>query len=126
MTWNRRRLFRLFAVAGAFHALAAFSPRGLDRWRQHSLFILFPDDDPSDRALVALVSRQLAAKLLASRAQPLAVPDLSRIGEFLLSRQYDLRCCVRRMSLSWLPVSPRSQVIRTVRLRCSQDFATAC
>lgn len=90
MAWDRRRLFRLAAVAGAFHALAAFSPRGLDRWRQHSLFILFLDDEPSDRDLVALVSRQLAAKLPASRAQPLAVPDLPRIGEFLLSRQYDL------------------------------------
>ncbi len=83
-------MFRLVAVAGAFHALAAFSPRGLDRWRQHSLFILFLDGDPSDRDLVALVSRQLAAKLPASRAQPLAVPDLPRIGEFLLSRQYDV------------------------------------
>jgi hypothetical protein len=35
------------------------------------------------------VSGRLLAKLPASRAEPLAVPDLRQIGEFLLSRQYD-------------------------------------
>jgi hypothetical protein len=69
--------------------LAAFSPSGLDAWRRHSLFILFRDAGPVDGDLVALVSRRLRAKLPASRAEPLAVPDLRQIGEFLLSRQYD-------------------------------------
>jgi hypothetical protein len=71
-------------------SLAAFSPRGLDTWRQHSLFILFRDDDPSDREIAALVSRVLVERLPQSRAQPLAVSDLLQIGEFLLSRQFDI------------------------------------
>jgi hypothetical protein len=79
----------LIVLAGVSPALAAFSPRGLDIWRQHSLFILFQDRDSSDRELVALVSERLLAKLPASRAEALAVPDLRQIGEFLLSRQYD-------------------------------------
>jgi hypothetical protein len=86
---GRRRLLRFIVLAGVSPALAAFSPRGLDIWRQHSLFILFQDRDSSDRELVALVSDRLLAKLPASRAEPLAVPDLRQIGEFLLSRQYD-------------------------------------
>jgi hypothetical protein len=85
----RRRILRLIALAGALPLLAAFSPRGLDIWRQHSLFILFQDRDLSDRELLALVSERLLAKLPASRAEPLAVSDLRQIGELLLSRQYD-------------------------------------
>jgi hypothetical protein len=88
-TVERRRTLRLIALAAASPVLAAFSPRGLDTWRQHSLFILFRDRDLSDRELVALVSERLLAKLPASRAEPLAVADLRQIGEFLLSRQYD-------------------------------------
>ena len=89
MPAGRRGLLRLIALISALPALAAFSPRGLDTWRQHRLFILFRDHDLSDRELVALVSERLLAKLPASRAEPLAVPDLRQIGEFLLSRQYD-------------------------------------
>jgi hypothetical protein len=89
MQGGRRRTLRLVALAGALPLLAAFSPGGLDAWRRHSLFILFRDAGPVDRDLAALVSRRLRAKLPASRAEPLAVPELRQIGEFLLSRQYD-------------------------------------
>jgi hypothetical protein len=83
-------MLRLIALAGALPALAGFSPRGLDSWRQHSLFILFRSEDPSDSDFVALVSGHLATKLPASRAQPLPVPDLRQIGDLLGSRQYDV------------------------------------
>jgi hypothetical protein len=63
MAWDRRRLCRLVALAAALPSLAAFSPRGLDDWRRHSLFILFRDDDPSDREIATRVSRLLVEKL---------------------------------------------------------------
>jgi hypothetical protein len=70
--------------------LGAFSPRGLDTWRQHSLFILFRDGAHADWETAALVTTQLAEKLPDSRAQPLPVSELRQIGELLLSRQYDV------------------------------------
>lgn len=70
--------------------LGAFSPRALDTWRQHSLFVLFHDGDDADREAAALVTTRLAEKLPDSRAQPLPVAELRQIGELLLSRQYDV------------------------------------
>lgn len=90
MTWDRRRVWRLLAPAGAMLCLGAFSPRGLDTWRQHSLFVLFRDGGHADREAAALVTARLAEKLPDSRAQPLPVSELRQIGEFLLSRQYDV------------------------------------
>jgi hypothetical protein len=70
--------------------LGAFSPRGLDTWRQHSLFVLFRDGDDADRQAAAWVTTRLAEKLPDSRAQLLPVSELRQIGELLLSRQYDV------------------------------------
>jgi hypothetical protein len=90
MTWDRRRVWRLLTPAAAMLCLGAFSPRGLDTWRQHSLFVLFRDGDHADREAATLVTTRLAEKLPDSRAQPLPVSDLRQIGELLLSRQYDV------------------------------------
>jgi hypothetical protein len=90
MTWDRRRVCRLLAPAAAMLCLGAFSPRGLDTWRQHSLFVLFRDGGHADRDAAARVTTRLAEKLPDSRAQPLPVSDLRQIGELLLSRQYDV------------------------------------
>jgi hypothetical protein len=90
MSWDRRRVCRLLAPAAAMLCLPAFSPRGLDTWRQHSLFVLFRNGDDADRQAAAWVTTRLAEKLPESRAQPLPVSDLRQIGELLLSRQYDV------------------------------------
>jgi hypothetical protein len=94
MTWDRRRVWRLLAPAAAMLCLGAFSPRNLDTWRQHSLFLLFRDGDHADREAAALVTARLAEKLPDSRAQPLPVPELHQIGELLLSRQFDVALLV--------------------------------
>jgi hypothetical protein len=90
MTWDRRQVWRLLAPAAAMLCLGAFSPRGLDTWRQHSLFVLFRDGDHADREAATLVTTRLAEKLPDSRAQPLPVSELRLIGELLLSQQYDV------------------------------------
>jgi hypothetical protein len=90
MNRDRRQVCRLLAPAAAMLCLAAFSPRGLDTWRQHSLFVLFRDGDQTSREAAALVITRLAKKLPDSRAQPLPVSEVRQIGELLLSRQYDV------------------------------------
>jgi hypothetical protein len=90
MSWNRRRVWRLLVPAAAMLCLSGFSPRGLDTWRQHSLFVLFRHGNDADQEAAALVTTRLAEKLPDSRAQPLPVPELRQIGELLLSRQYDV------------------------------------
>ena len=90
MTWDRRRVWRLLVPIVAMPCFAAFSPGSLDRWRQHSLFVLFRDGGLADREAAALVTTRLAGKLPDSRAQPLPVTELRQIGELLLSRQYDV------------------------------------
>jgi hypothetical protein len=90
MSWDRRRVCRLLAPAAAMLCLGAFSPRSLDTWRRHSLFVLFRDGGHADREAAALVTSRLMEKLPDSRAQPLPVSELRQIGELLLSRQYDV------------------------------------
>jgi hypothetical protein len=129
MTWDRRRVWRLLAPAAALLCLGAFSPRGLDTWRQHSLFVLFRDSDHADREAVALVTTRLVEQLPDSRAQPLPVGELRQIGELLLSRQYDvalLRTADAEAIDRWAAASMAAQSEPLVLLARIRDHLLIC
>jgi hypothetical protein len=129
MTWDRRRVWRLLAPAAALLCLGAFSPRGLDTWRQHSLFVLFRDSDHADREAAALVTTRLVEKLPDSRAQPLPVGELPQIGELLLSRQYDvalLRTADAEAIGRWAATSMGAQSEPLVLLARIRDHLLIC
>jgi hypothetical protein len=134
MAPDRRRVFLLLGLGAAVPWLAAFSPRGLDAWRQHSLFVLFHEGERSDRETASLVTSHLVERLPESRAQPLPVADLRQLGELLLSRQYDvallsepdLKALIAHSSVSGGATSGPLVLIAKVRdhlLVCRSDFA---
>jgi hypothetical protein len=87
---DRRSALAALALLPLSPALLAFNPKPLDDYRRHHLFILAPAEDAAARALAERIAGVLGEQLPDSRAEPVVVAGLARLGAFLASRQFDV------------------------------------